>query len=106
MNTFDALSGMINSWLKSHKITQTALAQSLGIKQATLSMMLSGKTKLPLNRLKEIISLLEPPRQESDKALWLYACWRSGIQDDNEQYSIKNLVSQKLDFFLEIRMLY
>lgn len=75
------LSQLLNRWLRSKKITQTELAQKLGISQASLSMMFSGKANLPKKRLQEIIMLLEPPLEEAQQALILYCSDNSMLNE-------------------------
>lgn len=75
---------MIKKWLRQRKTTQTSLAHALGIKQPSLSGMLSGKTKLPKRRLQEIIKILKPDDSDINRAFFLYC---TSEQDLDTPYS-------------------
>jgi len=75
------ISDLIRSWMRDKKITQTTLAHKMGITQASLSMMLSGKANLPRRRLQEIVELLSPPEDQVRKVLLHYSADGSKITE-------------------------
>lgn len=86
----EQLFDMIKKWIKQRNTTQSALAQALGIKQPSLSGMLSGKIKLPKKRLQEIIKILKPDKNDIALARILYFdseqdedCSSLNFSDDN-----------------------
>jgi len=68
----EKLLALIHGWMRAKKATQTALAEHMNLRQASLSMILSGKTKLPKRRLQQFINLLSPPAEEAREALLLF----------------------------------
>lgn len=81
---------MIKRWLKQRKTTQTALAQALGIKQPSLSGMLSGRIRLPKKRLQEIIEFLKPNNDDIALARLLYFGFKEESANNKTSFSDEN----------------
>lgn len=88
---------MIRKWLRQRKTTQTSLAHALGIKQPSLSGMLSGKTKLPKKRLQEIIKILKPDDSDINRAFFLYCT-------PEQKFDIKPPYTKNEDIVKSIKM--
>ncbi len=89
---------MIQKWIRQRHTTQTALAKALGIKQPSLSGMLSGKIKLPKKRLQEIIKILNP--DENDIALARILYFDAEQEDNTINKNPDENVSNKLNIDL------
>ena len=59
----------IKRWMRNANLTQQELASRLKISQSLLSRQILGKEKMPSERLRQIISVINPPVDEVDEML-------------------------------------
>jgi hypothetical protein len=59
---------IVQKWIS----VQKDFAQELGVSDATLSLMLTGKQKFPMPRFVQTVFLLRPPQKEINKAFNIY----------------------------------
>lgn len=61
------ISDLVSKWLSDRPITQTEFAEKLGISQSFLSRQLKGASIIPVARLKKIVEILSPGKDEVAK---------------------------------------
>jgi transcriptional regulator with XRE-family HTH domain len=63
---------IIRGWITSAECKQGKIAEYLGIKQATISMMLSGKAAFPKDKISMLIDKFNPPSKDVSKVFELF----------------------------------
>jgi len=72
MKTSETIAEIVKRWLRTAGKTQQDAADFLGIKQGSLSKMLSTPCGIPKERLADLIAWLSPDPDEVARVLWMH----------------------------------
>lgn len=95
---------IVSKWVN----TQKDFAQQLGIADATLSLMLTGKQKYPIHRFIQTVFFLRPSQQEINKAFNIYLSRLDLPQDSVTLHlpaeQVEQSAAEKLDSIIKAVM--